>query len=126
MPNRFFAFTALASAVTLSATLTAPVSASAQGSALAGASLASSLVQSRAQLRILKADDKVDLACETRTFTEAQVITEPAVKTVSATVSERKWQEQWTLDRCGQPVGYRVFFTEVGDGGAYFSFVRTE
>ncbi len=36
-----------------------------------------------------------------------------------------KWQEQWVLNRCGTQVGYRVFFTDVGDGGAYFAFRQT-
>ena len=118
--------TAVCGAAAIAATALPFNAALAQGSALAGTSLASSLVQSRTQVRILKADDKQDNACRDKRFLEAEVITQPSVRTVSATVSERKWQEQWTLERCGDPVGYRVFFTEVGDGGAYFSFVQTD
>lgn len=104
----------------------APSLASAQGSAIQGRSLASALLQNRTQTRILKADDKVDIACKDKHFAAAQVVKAPEVIAVSTRVSERKWQEQWTLVRCGQTVGYRVFFTEVGKGGAYFSFVQTD
>lgn len=120
MPKLFSMTTAVLAATLLTGGLFAtPVLAQ-------GASLASSLVESRAQLRILKEDDKQDAACAERHFTNTEVVTEPTVKVVSAAVSERKWQEQWTLERCGAAIGYRVFFTEVGDGGAYFSFLRTE
>lgn len=92
---------------------------------LPGRSLASDLIQARAQQRILKEDDAADLACQQRHFAKAEVVREPEVKS-EGRISETKWQEQWTLVRCGQAIGYRVFFTEVGLGGAYFAVVRTE
>lgn len=88
-------------------------------------SLASNLVQARAQQRILKEDDAADMSCRNRAFTTTAVVRQPEV-VPQGRVSETKWQEQWTLMRCGQAVGYRVFFTEVGAGGGYFSVVRTD
>jgi hypothetical protein len=88
------------------------------------ASLASSLLQARAQLRIYRHDDQLDLACQARAFTNANVATQPRV--VDQTLGERKWVETWRLDRCGVEIAYHVYFTEVGDGGAYFSFQEAE
>lgn len=88
------------------------------------ASLASKLLQSRAQLRIYRHDDQVDLACQTRSFVDAEVLRRPHV--VDATLNERKWLERWVLNRCGDRVAYHVFFTEVGQGGAFFSFRQIE
>jgi hypothetical protein len=84
------------------------------------ASLASSLLQSRAQLRIYRHDDQVDLHCQTRAFTGAEVVSVPRV--VDEELDERKWLERWVLNRCGADVPYHVFFTVVGEGGAYFAF----
>ena len=83
-------------------------------------SLASNLVRSRAQLRIYRHDDQSDLTCESRAFVTAEVVARPRV--VDPVLDERKWLERWVLDRCGAQVPYRVFFTEVGDGGAFFVF----
>jgi hypothetical protein len=86
-----------------------------------GRSLASTLVQSRTAARILKTEDQTSASCQEWRFVEAEVVKVPSVIPVSAEVKERKWQEQWTLERCGTSVGYRVFYTEVGQGGTYFS-----
>lgn len=86
------------------------------------ASLASSFLQSRAQIRIFRHDDQADLACQSRSFVAAKVVREPRV--VNGTLNERKWIERWVLDRCGSRVTYDVYFTEVGDGGAIFSFLE--
>ena len=83
-------------------------------------SLASKLVQSRAQLRIYRHDDQTDLKCGSRAFVNAEVVSRPRV--VDEALDERKWLERWVLDRCGAKIPYRVFFTEVGDGGAFFAF----
>lgn len=86
-----------------------------------GRSLASTLVQSRTAARILKTEDQGSASCQEWSFVEAEVVKIPSVIPISAEVKERKWQEQWTLERCGTSVGYRVFYTEVGQGGTYFS-----
>ncbi len=101
-----------------------PGDALAQNKSFLKTSLASNLLQSRTQVRILKADDQADLTCKEKAFVAAEVVKTPVLHRLNAKVSARKWQEQWTLSRCGRPVGYRVFFTEVGQGGAYFSFVQ--
>lgn len=83
-------------------------------------SLASQLVQSLAQRRIFESDDKADANCRDREFLQAAVVEQP--KTVSAGgVDVRKWQEDWTLRRCDRTVLYRVFYSEVGQGGVTFS-----
>ena len=43
-------------------------------------------------------------------------------RVVDETLNERKWIERWVLNRCGAHVTYDVYFTEVGDGGAIFTF----
>ena len=43
---------------------------------------------------------------------------------VNDKLNERKWIERWVMDRCGDHVTYDVYFTEVGDGGAIFSFLE--
>jgi hypothetical protein len=85
------------------------------------ASMAPSLLKTKTQIRILKHDDEQASACRQKSFAAAEIITRPS----DAGHGQRKWQEQWVLDRCGTPVGYRVFFTDVGDGGAYFAFTQT-
>ena len=87
-------------------------------------SLASNLLQSRAQLRIFRHDDEVDLSCQSRAFVGAEVVSQPRM--IDKDLDERKWLERWVLDRCGAEVSYHVFFTEVGEGGAYFSFQEIE
>lgn len=87
-------------------------------------SLASDLLQSRAQLRIYRHDDQADLACQTRNFVAAKVVRQPRV--VNETLNERKWIERWVLDRCGAHVTYDVYFTEVGKGGAIFTFLEVQ
>ena len=93
---------------------------------VSGESMASNLIVNRTQTRILRADDKADGKCAQRTFIRATVVKDPVTKVNGASVSERKWQEYWSLDRCGTEIGYWVFFTEVGDGGAYFSILSSE
>ncbi|HEX9771505.1 MAG TPA: hypothetical protein VGA50_20205 [Kiloniellales bacterium] len=85
-------------------------------------SLASELLQSRAQLRIYRHDDQADLACQSRHFIAAKVVRQPRV--VNEKLNERKWIERWVLDRCGDHVTYDVYFTEVGEGGAIFTFLE--
>ena len=53
---------------------------------------------------------------------KAAVIGEP-ISTTRNAVTERKWTERWFFDRCGKEVFYWVFFTEVGEGGAYVSLI---
>lgn len=84
------------------------------------ASLATDLVQSRAQVSIFRHDDRQDLGCQDRRFVDAKVMNRPRV--VNQTLNERKWIERWSLDRCGQKISYDVYFTLVGDGGAFYSF----
>ncbi len=88
------------------------------------ASLASDLLRSRAQIRIYRHDDQADLACQSRNFVAAKVVRSPRV--VNETLNERKWIERWVLDRCGNHVTYDVYFTEVGQGGAIFSFLEVQ
>ena len=88
------------------------------------ASLASELLQSRAQLRIYRHDDQADLSCQSRNFIAAKVVRQPRI--VDEKLNERKWIERWVLDRCGAHVTYDVYFTEVGKGGAIFSFLEVQ
>ncbi len=87
-------------------------------------SLASNLLQARAQLRIYRHDDRIDLGCQSRAFVDADVVTQPRV--VDRSLNERKWVETWVLERCGIEISYHVYFTVVGDGGAFFSFREVE
>ncbi len=89
-----------------------------------GDSIASAFLQSRAQIRIYRHDDKQDLDCRSKTFVDAQVVSNPEV--VNASRNERKWIERWILNRCGDHVTYDVYFTEVGEGGAIFTFRQLE
>ena len=91
-----------------------------------GKSMASELIVNRTQTRILRADDKAGGNCAERKFIKATVVKDPVTKVNGSSVPERKWQEYWSLDRCGTEIGYWVFFTEVGDGGAYFSILSSE
>ncbi len=87
--------------------------------------MASEFLQSKTQMHILVDDDKVAPGCQQKRFVKAEVTRLPTIDTVGLEgVAKRKWTEQWTLDRCGAAVPYDVFFTEVGDGGAYFAVVR--
>ncbi len=97
--------------------------AAASGTFLSG-SLASELLQSRIQLRILKQDDAAGVTCQDRRVVDARVVKKPRLHKLGAKISERKWQEQWSFLQCGKVVSYRVFLTEVGQGGAFFSFVK--
>lgn len=88
-------------------------------------SLATNLLKSRAQVRILRHDDSVHGGCRAKAFSGISVVKAPARggrNSETGVASERKWQEDWGLDRCGETVRYRVFFTDVGDAGAYFAF----
>ena len=97
-----------------------PQSAGASSNDPLAASLASDLVRNRAQISIFRHDDRRDLGCENRRFVSAEVVNRPRV--VNQTLGERKWIEKWSLDRCGRKIAYHVYFTVVGEGGAYFSF----
>ena len=85
-------------------------------------SLASPLLQSKAQIRIFAVDDAADVSCKSRKFVDVDVVTQPTVVQLAPKVLQKKWQEHWTVERCGEPIGYRMFFTDLGDGGAYFSY----
>lgn len=88
-------------------------------------SMASEFLQSKTQMHILDDDDKAAPGCQQKRFVKVEVTRLPTINTVGLEgVAERRWTEQWTLDRCGSAVPYDVFFTEVGDGGAYFAVVR--
>lgn len=84
------------------------------------ASLATEFVQSRAQISIFRHDDQIDVDCQNRRFVRSQIVNQPRV--VDQSVNERKWLERWVLNRCGQEISYDVYFTVVGEGGAFFSF----
>lgn len=86
-------------------------------------SLASPLLQSKAQVRIFSVDDAADTSCKSRRFIDVDIVTQPTVVQLSPKVRQKKWQEHWTMERCGEPIGYRMFFTDLGDGGAYFSYL---
>jgi hypothetical protein len=96
------------------------------GSAYAGnydtGSLASEFLQSRTQITILGHDDEAAPNCKEKHFVKVTLAVLPTEQSTGA-VTERKWQEQWTLNRCGTQVSYYIFFTEVGKGGAYYSIV---
>ena len=92
---------------------------------ISGGSLATSFLKSRAQVRILRHDDSVHGGCRAKAFSGISVVKAPARggrNSETGVASETKWQEDWGLDRCGEEVRYRVFFTDVGDAGAYFAF----
>jgi peptidoglycan hydrolase-like protein with peptidoglycan-binding domain len=97
-----------------------PQSASASNNGPLAASLASDLVQSRAQISIFRHDDQMDVGCQSRRFVSSKIVNRPRV--VNQALNERKWLERWSLDRCGQEISYDVYFTVVGEGGAYYSF----
>ncbi len=83
-------------------------------------SLASQLVQAMTQRRIFEADDKKDAACRDKEFLQATVVQQPTL-VQAGSVQSRKWQEDWTLRRCNETVAYRVFYSEIGQGGLTFS-----
>jgi len=107
-------------------TFSAGVASAASKDAALAVSMASALLKAKTQVRILKHDDSLAAGCYEKTFSSAEIVTRPVVEVASYVRgkgdSARKWQEHWVLDRCGTKVGYRVFFTDVGNGGAYFSF----
>jgi hypothetical protein len=109
----------LAAAVLLGA---AGIAGSAQAGNYDMGSLASQFLQSKTEMTILSHDDQAAPDCKAKSFVKANPTVSPSIRKVGA-VAERKWQEQWTLDRCGSHVNYWVFFTEVGNGGAYYSIV---
>jgi len=85
-------------------------------------SLASPFLQSKTQITILVQDDQAAPACQSKHFVKASPAEAPAVNSIGS-ITERKWREMWTLDRCGSKVNYWVYFTEVGNGGAYYAIV---
>ncbi len=113
----------LAFGLTIAAPGIAPVEPAQAGDPF-DASLASDLLQSKAQLRIFRHDDQADLACQSRNFVHTSVVRSPRV--VNETLNERKWIERWVLNRCGSHVTYDVYFTEVGQGGAIFTFLEVQ
>lgn len=111
-------------ALALSAPVAVPIALPAQAAEKNpfDASIASTFLQSRAQIRIYRHDDQADLTCQSRSFVTAQVVRKPHV--VDDKLNERKWIERWVMDRCGDQVTYDVYFTEVGKGGAIFTFLE--
>lgn len=91
-----------------------------------GESRASKLMVNRTQTRILKVEDRAAPACADKVFLDAVIVKAPEVTRKKPSVIETKWQEFWRVDRCGDTVGYWVFFTEVGGGGSYFSILSQE
>ena len=85
-------------------------------------SLASPFLQSKTQITILGQDDQKAPGCQQKHFVKAAPAEPPTVRSLGS-VTEKKWRELWTLDRCGDQVNYWVFFTEVGNGGAYYAIV---
>jgi hypothetical protein len=85
-------------------------------------SLASEFLQSKTEMTILSHDDLAAPNCAQKQFIKATPNGAPASNYTGA-VEERKWTEQWTLNRCGIEVNYWVFFTVVGMGGAYYAIV---
>ena len=85
-------------------------------------SLASPFLQSKTQITILGQDDQAAPNCRDKKFVKASPAEAPSLRSIGA-VTEKKWREMWTLDRCGNQVNYWVFFTEVGNGGAYYAIV---
>jgi outer membrane protein OmpA-like peptidoglycan-associated protein len=85
-------------------------------------SLASQFLQSKTRMTVLDRDDKAASACREKHFVKADPAGAP-VATVIKGITERKWQEVWTLTRCGANVYYMIFFTEEGSGGAFYAIV---
>jgi outer membrane protein OmpA-like peptidoglycan-associated protein len=85
-------------------------------------SLASQFLQSKTRISVLDRDDKAASGCGERDFIKADPIRPPVLR-VTKGITERKWQEMWTLARCGTNVYYMIFFTEEGSGGAYYAIV---
>src|SRR3546814_18479 len=83
-------------------------------------SLASQLVQSMTQRRILQTDDVADVNCKSRSFEQARVVHQPVIAKHDG-YTAKSWQEDWTLNRCGSDVFYRVFYSEIGAGGITLS-----
>ncbi|HYB10059.1 MAG TPA: hypothetical protein VEJ16_10345 [Alphaproteobacteria bacterium] len=85
-------------------------------------SLATEFLQSRTLMTVLSHDDEAAPNCKDKKMVKATPTVLPTEHSTGA-VTERKWQEQWTLNRCGLQVTYYIFFTEVGKGGAYYSII---
>jgi hypothetical protein len=96
------------------------------GAASSGAynygSVASEFLQSKTLANILSREDLAAPTCSNHHWLKATVVSQP-VSTTRDSVTERKWTERWFFDRCGKQVFYWVFFTEVGQGGAYMSLI---
>ena len=106
--------------------VTAAVAGLAAGRAQAGnydiGSIASPFLQSKTQITILSHDDLAAPTSNQKRFVHIDADPQPVLAKTGA-VAERKWKEDWTLERCGTQVHYWVFFTEVGAGGAYYAIV---
>ncbi|HYB08668.1 MAG TPA: OmpA family protein [Alphaproteobacteria bacterium] len=85
-------------------------------------SLASQFLQSKTQATVLEHDDVASPECQDKHFVKAAPVGSPTSH-VSGKITERKWREIWTLTRCGTNVYYLIFFTEEGNGGAYYALV---
>ena len=115
----------IAAALALAAVTAVPLAGSARAGSVSAydiGSLASPFLQSKTQITILGKDDQAAPGCSEKRFVRASPADSPAVHAVGA-VTERKWHELWTLDRCGSQINYVVWFTEVGNGGAYYAIV---
>jgi outer membrane protein OmpA-like peptidoglycan-associated protein len=85
-------------------------------------SLASEFLQSKTQATVLEHDDEASPGCQDKHFIKAAPLGSP-VSHVIGKITERKWREIWTLARCGVNVYYLIFFTQEGNGGAYYAMV---
>src|ERR1700688_3371322 len=104
------------------ASLLAAVAGGAKADSYDIGSLASQFLQSKARMTVLDRDDKAASGCEEKHFTKADPTRSPVSSVING-ITERKWQEVWTLARCGADVYYMIFFTEEGSGGAFYAIV---
>ena len=85
-------------------------------------SLASQFLQSKTRITVLDRDDKAAAGCQEKHFVKADPVRPPVLRVIKG-ITERKWQEMWTLARCGANVYYMIFFSEEGSGGAFYAIV---
>lgn len=64
-------------------------------------------LQSYIHMVMLGHDQRVSKACKTQWLLSRSVS--------KGTFGQGKWTETWTIDRCGEPVGYQVHFTARGE-----------
>jgi hypothetical protein len=86
---------------------------------LPGETLAGSALQSDTWNHIVMLDDALEASdCSVREVVDTQVIAYPSGAFVrGGALLDGGWIEEWTLDRCGEPVVYRVDYIADGRGG---------